>query len=60
MQFLKPLLAGPMKKYRMIDPADIADAMIFLVDHPQKSPRIPSDEIVQFAQAKRSQTGIKH
>jgi uncharacterized protein YbjT (DUF2867 family) len=60
MGFLQPLLLGPMKKYRMIDPADIADAMIFLADHPQKSPRIPSDEIVQFAQAKRSQTGIKH
>ena len=60
MQFLGPLLAGPMKKYRMIDPADIADAMIFLADHPQISPRIPSDKIVQFAQAKRSQMGVKH
>jgi uncharacterized protein YbjT (DUF2867 family) len=60
MRFLEPLLAGPMKKYRMIDPADIADSMIFLADHPQKSPRIPSDEIVQFAQANRSQMGIKH
>ena len=57
MGFLQPLLLGPMKKYRMIDPADIADAMIFLADHPQKAPRIPSDEIIQLAQAGRSDGG---
>ena len=60
MGFLEPLMTGPMKKYRIIDPADIADAMIFLADHPQISPRIPSDKIVQFSQAKRSQMGVKH
>jgi len=59
MGFLKPLLTGALKRYRMVDPADIADAMIFLADHPQKPPRIPSDQIVQFAQAKHSYTGIK-
>jgi uncharacterized protein YbjT (DUF2867 family) len=57
MRFLKPLLTGPLKKYRMVDPSDIADAMIFLVDHPQKGPRIPSDEIIQLAQAMRSEQG---
>lgn len=59
MGFLQPLLTGPLKKYRMIDPADIADAMIFLADHPQKEPRIPSDEIVKLAQAGRSDKGDK-
>ena len=59
MGFLQPLLLGPMKKYRMIDPADIADTMMFLADHPQKAPRIPSDEIIQLAQARRSDKGDK-
>jgi len=59
MQFLDPLLAGPMKKYRMIDPADIVDAMIFLADHPQTSPRIPSDKIILLARAGRSDKGGK-
>ena len=54
MRFLEPLLIGPLKKYRMIDPADIADAMIYLVDHPENEPRIRSDEIIQLAQAARS------
>ena len=53
MGFLQPLLKGPMKKYRMIDPADIADAMIFLADDPQKDPRIPSDKIIDLAQEGR-------
>ena len=43
----------------MIDPADIADAMMFLADHPLKAPRIPSDEIIQLAQARRSYKGDK-
>lgn len=49
MRFLEPVLIGPIKKYRMIDPEDIADAMIFLADHPQNEPRIPSDQIFQLA-----------
>ena len=37
----------------MIDAADIADAMIYLSDHPQEIPRIPSDQILRLAEARR-------
>jgi uncharacterized protein YbjT (DUF2867 family) len=49
MGFLKPLLLGPLAKYKMIDPNDIAAAMIFLADHPGDTPRVPSDQIHQLA-----------
>ncbi len=53
MHFLDPLWVGPMRKYRMIDAADIADAMIYLSDHPQEIPRIPSDQILRLAEARK-------
>jgi len=49
MRFLDPLLLGPLAKYRMIQPEDIAQAMHHLADHPRKDPRVPSDLIRSIA-----------
>jgi uncharacterized protein YbjT (DUF2867 family) len=57
MGFLKPFMLGPLEKYKMIDPNDIADAMIFLADHPLDTPRVPSDQIRQLAGQKKARSG---
>jgi hypothetical protein len=58
MYFLDPILIGPMAKYRIIEPEDIAVAMIYLADHPQSADRIPSDHIRKFAlEAKKGISG---
>lgn len=49
MGLLQPILVGPMAKYRIIEPSDIAEAMIYLADHPQNEPGIPSDQIRELA-----------
>ena len=39
------VMAGPLKKYKSIDPKDIAKAMVWLANNEFKEVRIPSDEI---------------
>lgn len=50
MKFFQPVLVGPLAKYRIVEPEDIAKAMIYLADHPQDKARITSDQIRQLAQ----------
>ncbi len=46
MKILDPLLLGPFKKYRMIDPETIVSAMIWLANYEFNGKRITSDEII--------------
>ncbi|GAA0872628.1 oxidoreductase [Gangjinia marincola] len=46
---VNPLLFGSLKKYRMIYPQEIADAMIWLANNPQKQPVFLSDELQNYA-----------
>ncbi len=39
------LMVGPLQKYRMIEAACIAKAMLWLANHPFEKVRIPSDEL---------------
>lgn len=47
-KFIKPIMIGPMKKYRAIQADTIANAMIYLANHSLKNVVIPSDEIQLF------------
>ena len=50
MNFGNHLLIGGLKKYRSIDPENIADAMIYLSNHEFRSGRIESSEIKEIAE----------
>lgn len=45
------LLVGPLRKYRVIAPEAIAQAMIWLANHTYGEARIPSDTIAKLAKA---------
>ncbi|MDX1752326.1 MAG: NAD(P)H-binding protein [Salinimicrobium sediminis] len=47
------LLVGPLKKYRSIHPAAIADAMIYVANHKYAAVRIESGEIREIAESFR-------
>ena len=47
------LLVGPLKKYRSIHPAAIADAMIYVANHKYAAVRIESGEIREIAESYR-------
>lgn len=47
------LLIGPLKKYRSIHPATIADAMIYVANHKYAATRIESREIREIAESFR-------
>ncbi len=43
------VMAGPLKKYKSIDPKDIAKAMVWLSNNEHQSVKIPSDSIQDLA-----------
>ena len=47
---INPILIGPLKKYRSIDPEHIAKAMLWLANNTYKKTRVESDEIIKIAQ----------
>lgn len=47
------LLVGPLKKYRSIHPATIADAMIYVANHKYAATKIESREIAEIAESFR-------
>jgi hypothetical protein len=49
MKVLNPLMLGPLKKYRSIDPETIAYALIAVANNGYKANFIPSDEIKRIA-----------
>ncbi|WP_299152814.1 NAD(P)H-binding protein [uncultured Christiangramia sp.] len=49
MKFGNHLLIGNLKKYRSIEPEEIANAMQYLANHPYESGRIESDKIKAFS-----------
>ena len=54
MGLLQPIFRGPLAKYRIIEPDTIAEAMIYLAEKPQATPRIPSDQIQKLGQEAKS------
>ncbi|MDT0691293.1 NAD(P)H-binding protein [Salegentibacter sp. F188] len=49
MSLLKPLMIGGLKKYRSINPEEIASAMIFIANDGHHQTRIESEEIAELA-----------
>jgi hypothetical protein len=49
MKVMNPLLIGPLKKYRSIDPEVIATALIKVANEGYNKTVIPSDDIKQIA-----------
>jgi uncharacterized protein YbjT (DUF2867 family) len=53
MGVLAPLMVGPLAGFRMVSAADIADAMLWLANHPDGALRIPSQRIPALAERER-------
>lgn len=49
MGVLAPLMVGPLSRFRIIAAPDIADAMLWLANHPGGGPRIPSEHLRALA-----------
>lgn len=50
MKLIDPLLIGGLKKYRIIHPKTIAEAMLFLANSNRKSGIYPSNQLKEFAE----------
>jgi uncharacterized protein YbjT (DUF2867 family) len=50
-RLLRPLLAGPLRKYRPVEGDDVAAAMVYAANHDTPSGVIESDRIEQLARA---------
>jgi uncharacterized protein YbjT (DUF2867 family) len=48
-RIIAPLLVGPLRKYRPIDAADVAAAMVYVANHDFPSGPVESDEIARLA-----------